>query len=80
MLLMEPFTPLDLIESAFQALLYIAGTYPELMAIVNYFELTYFGLAQPDGTYRVGTKFSRAQSFTIKGYRNATCNMKLHNE
>ncbi|KAL5266085.1 hypothetical protein ACHWQZ_G006663 [Mnemiopsis leidyi] len=28
----------------------IAGTYPELMEIVNYFELTYLALAQPDGT------------------------------
>ena len=36
--------------------MHIAGTYPELMAIVNYFELTYLGLAQLYGT-RAGTKF-----------------------
>ena len=51
------FVPLEHIESAFEALsMHIAGTYPELMAIVNYFEQTYLGLAQPDGT-RAGTKF-----------------------
>ena len=51
------FVPLEHIESAFEALsMHIAGTYPELMAIVNYFELTYLGLAQLYGT-RAGTKF-----------------------
>ena len=36
--------------------MHIAGTSPELMTIVNYFELTYLGLAQLYGT-RAGTKF-----------------------
>ena len=40
------FVPLEHIESAFEALSMHIGTYPELMAIVNYFELTYLGLAQ----------------------------------
>ena len=43
--------------------MHIAGTYPELMAIVNYFELTYLGLAQLYGT-RAGTKFG----ITMKWY------------
>jgi hypothetical protein len=52
------FVPLEHIESAFEALsVHVAGTYPELMAIVYYFEQTYLGLALPDGT-RAGTKFS----------------------
>ena len=52
------FVPLEHIESAFEDLsVHVAGTYPELMAIVNYFEQTYLGLALPDGT-RAGTKFS----------------------
>ena len=51
------FVPREHIESAFEDLsVHVAGTYPELMAIVNYFEQTYLGLALPDGT-RAGTKF-----------------------
>ena len=50
--------PLDSIESAFEALsVHIASTYPELMAIVNYFEQYYIGLACLDDT-RACTKFS----------------------
>ena len=52
------FVPLEHIESAFEALsMHIAGIYPQLMQIVNYFEQYYLGLAQPDGT-RACTKYS----------------------
>ena len=42
------FVQLEHIEFALEALsVHIAGIHPELMAIVNYFEQTYLGLAQP---------------------------------
>ena len=38
------FVPLDSIEDAFEALsIHIAGVYPELLAVVNYFEISYLG-------------------------------------
>ena len=36
--------------------MHISSIYPALMQIVNYFEQTYLGLAQPDGT-RAGHKY-----------------------
>ena len=51
------FVPFDSIEDAFEALsVYIAGTYPELMHVVNYFESNYLGLACLNGT-RTSSKF-----------------------
>ena len=45
------FIPLDRIEDAFEEIsLYIAGNYPVLMYVVNYFEQSYLGLANIDGS------------------------------
>lgn len=51
------FVPLNCIEDAFEALsVHIAGTYPELLAVVNYFENNYLGQATPEGP-RTSPKF-----------------------
>ena len=44
------FVPLSSIEDAFEALsVHVAGTFPELLAVVNYFENSYLGQATPEG-------------------------------
>jgi hypothetical protein len=45
------FVPLANIENAFEALsIHIAGLYPELLALINYFEHSYLGQETPDGS------------------------------
>ena len=42
--------------------MHIASTYPELMAIVNYFEKSYLGLSNPSDTRTVEPAISMASS------------------
>ena len=51
------FVPLSSIENAFEALsVHVAGTFPELLAVVNYFEKSYLGQATPEDP-RTSPKF-----------------------
>ena len=51
------FVPSSSIEDAFEASsVHVAGTFPELLAVVNYFENSYLGQATPEGP-RTSPKF-----------------------
>ena len=51
------FVPIDFIDDAFEALsYYIAGRFPALMSVVNYFEKVYLGALKVDGE-REGAKY-----------------------